>query len=126
MASNDIRIVPCVPPDGARNPEGALWWKAVLNGEDLAVIGAYPWELDNAMCLCLDEIEALPFLEVTTEMVETVLRFASRAGFGGVYAITYEKDTIMPIVLDSLGFDRVESGREWSDNPTIYWFREGL
>lgn len=126
MASNDIDIVPCAAPEGVRHADDAVWWKAVLNGQDLAHIGAFPWELDNALCLCHDEAEVLPFMEVMTEMVETVLRFSSAAGYGGVYAVTYERDQILPVVLDHLGFDRVESGRAWSDNPTIYWFREGL
>lgn len=124
MASNDIRIVPCPAPDDSRNTPGTIWWKAVLDGHDLSYIGAYPWELDNALCLCLEEVKT-PFIEVKSEMIETVLRYAKTAGYGGVYAITYAKEASLTLILQSLGFNQVGEGRAWSENPTLFWFREG-
>lgn len=126
MASNDIEVVPCAPPDGVRHANDSVWWKAVVGGQEVAHIGAYNWELDNALCLYQDPMEAVPFFEVTTELIETVLRYSKMAGYGGVYAITYKKDQVLPVVLDALNFARIETGRAWSENPTIYWFREGL
>jgi hypothetical protein len=62
--------------------------------------------------------------EVLFKLTKAFIDCARLRGYSGCYALTYDTDTLMPIVLAELGFRQEGLGRQWSDNPTTYWFRE--
>lgn len=124
MDPGDIHVAQCPAPEGTRFPDTSIWWAAILGGQPVAKMGVFPWELDDSLCITQEPGENSPFLEVTTELVEEIVRFSEHAGYAGVYAITYETDPVLPLVLEKAAFQEVGRGRQWSDNPTTFWFRE--
>lgn len=124
MVPTDIRIAPCPAPEGIRFPDLSLWWAAYVEGEVAAKMGAFPWELDNSLCITQEPNESCAFIEVLSELLDEILRYSVRAGYSGVYAITYKLDPALPNILEKLAFEEIGQGRDWSDNPTTFWYRE--
>lgn len=124
MDPSEIHVAQCPAPEGTRFPDTSVWWAASLDGQVIAKMGVFPWELDDALCITQEPGENSPFLEVTTVLVEEIVRFSSMAGYSGVYAITYSDDPVLPPVLEKAAFQEVGQGRRWSENPTTFWFRE--
>jgi len=108
-------------PEHERRKADAVWWYA-SDTRTVGYAGAIPWN-EDALFLCSiyseDKRE-----DVLLGLTKAFIEHAIEAGYGGCYAMTYDKDQATPPVLTELGFQREGIGRQWSDNPTTYWFRK--